>query len=80
VGGHPFGDSAQLPSAQYPDRMPNPDTPVLLLVFTIALWLLVVVVSLLILWAIIRGAVLSALRKHHDETQRAAATAGYRQQ
>jgi hypothetical protein len=33
-----------------------------------------------ILWAIIRGAVLSALRKHHDETRGAATAAGYQHQ
>ncbi|MFF1635203.1 hypothetical protein [Leifsonia sp. NPDC058248] len=62
--------------------MPNPETPILLLVFSITVSVLIVVVSLLILWAIIRGAVLSALRKHHDETHGSAAAveAGYQRQ
>lgn len=34
----------------------------------IAFWLFGVIVGLWILWAIIRGAVLSALRKHAEET------------
>ncbi|MBL3699656.1 hypothetical protein [Leucobacter luti] len=43
-----------------------PDTT-LVLVLWIVLWLLGVIVTLWILWAIIRGAVLSALRKHSAE-------------
>ncbi|TDP95612.1 hypothetical protein EDF62_0303 [Leucobacter luti] len=39
----------------------------LFLVFNIVVWLLGTIVSLWILWAIIRGAVLSALRKHSQE-------------
>jgi hypothetical protein len=49
--------------------MMNPNTPVLMLILSIALSLLVLVICLVILWAIIRGAVLSALRKHREETQ-----------
>ena len=37
------------------------------LILWIVVWLFVTIVSLWILWAIIRGAVLSALRKHADE-------------
>lgn len=44
-------------------------TSVLMLVLSVAVWLLGVAVSLLILWAIIRGAVLSALRKYASETR-----------
>lgn len=36
-------------------------------VFTVVLWLLGVIVTLWILWAIIRSAVLSALRAHSHE-------------
>ncbi|GAA1792174.1 hypothetical protein [Leucobacter iarius] len=36
-------------------------------VLGIAVWLFVTIIWLWILWAIIRGAVLSALRKHSDE-------------
>jgi hypothetical protein len=50
----------------------EPNTPVLFSVMVGSAWLLGVVLFLLIAWAIIRGAVLSALRKHHQETQRAA--------
>lgn len=39
----------------------------LALVFQIVVWLFGVIVTLWVLWAIIRGAVLSALRKHADE-------------
>lgn len=39
----------------------------LLLISSIALYLFGTIVGLIILWAIIRGAVLSALRKHADE-------------
>lgn len=39
----------------------------LTLVLTIVVWLLGVIITLWILWAIIRGAVLSALRKHEEE-------------
>ncbi|MCW2288761.1 hypothetical protein [Leucobacter luti] len=39
----------------------------LFLVFNIVVWLLGTIISLWILWAIIRGAVLSALRKHSQE-------------
>lgn len=49
--------------------MPTPETPILMLVLSITVWLLVVIITLLILWAIIRGAVLSALRKHHREVR-----------
>lgn len=49
--------------------MANPDIPALFLVIYIVAFLLTVVVVLLIAWAIIRGAVLSALRKHHAEVQ-----------
>jgi len=45
-----------------------PDTT-LMWVFSIAIWLFVTIVSLWILWAIIRGAVLSALRKHSAELE-----------
>jgi flagellar biosynthesis/type III secretory pathway M-ring protein FliF/YscJ len=41
----------------------------LFIIFWIVAYVLIIVVSLLILWAIVRGAVLSALRKHHSETQ-----------
>ncbi|WP_156175031.1 MULTISPECIES: hypothetical protein [unclassified Leucobacter] len=43
-----------------------PDTT-LAWVLTIAVWLFFTIIWLWILWAIIRGAVLSALRKHSDE-------------
>ena len=56
----------------------SPETPVLMVVFAIALWLVMVGVTLLVLWAIIRGAVLSALRKHHSETRGAALSQGNR--
>jgi len=39
----------------------------LAVIFNVALWLLGVTVYLWIMWAIIRGAVLSALRKHRSE-------------
>ncbi|MBC9954324.1 hypothetical protein ICM05_06645 [Leucobacter sp. cx-42] len=39
----------------------------LLLIGTYAFWLAGIIISLWILWAIIRGAVLSALRKHSYE-------------
>jgi hypothetical protein len=60
--------------------MPNPEIPVLFVVLSVTVSVLTVVVSLLILWAVIRGAVLSALRKHHDETHGAATPAGYQRQ
>jgi hypothetical protein len=44
-------------------------TSVLMLVLSVVVWLLAVGVSLLILWAVIRGAVLSALRKHASDTR-----------
>ncbi|MGG7464973.1 hypothetical protein [Plantibacter sp. YIM 135347] len=40
----------------------------LTLVIIVSMWLLIVVVSLIVLYLIIRGAVLSALRKHSRET------------
>ncbi|KAM9861582.1 hypothetical protein ACI1US_02586 [Leucobacter sp. BZR 635] len=39
----------------------------LFLIGSIAMYLFAFIVLLIILWAIIRGAVLSALRKHADE-------------
>ena len=44
----------------------------LFFVMYIAAWLLGVIITLWILWAIIRGAVLSALRAHGRETREAA--------
>jgi len=44
-------------------------TSVLVLVLSVVVWALGVGVSLVILWAIIRGAVLSALRKHATEAR-----------
>lgn len=46
----------------------------LALVFDIAMWLFATIVGLWILWAIIRGAVLSALRKHSEEQSGARST------
>jgi hypothetical protein len=43
---------------------------VLVTIFDVALWLLCLVVFLLVWFWLIRGAVLSALRKHHEETAR----------
>lgn len=43
------------------------DEATLTLVLTVVIWLIGVIVTLWILWAIIRSAVLSALRKHADE-------------
>ncbi len=39
----------------------------LALILYIVVWLFVTIIALWILWAIIRGAVLSALRKHSEE-------------
>lgn len=39
----------------------------LMLIFSITMWLLGFIISAIILWAIVRGAVLSALRKHSEE-------------
>lgn len=58
-----------LVAGKYSDLMDNAS---LMLLLTVVFSLLGTIVSLWILWAIIRGAVLSALRKHADE-QRAAA-------
>ena len=83
--GHPTSVSARLASAgrhvlgdhavdevsgieHYSDAMVD-QTSVIVLVVSIAAWLFGVGLTLLILWAIIRGAVLSALRKHASETQ-----------
>ncbi|MGO4299751.1 hypothetical protein [Leifsonia sp. RAF41] len=54
--------------------MPSPETPTLILVMYISAWLLFTLIGLLILWAIIRGAVLSALRKHERETRQLEST------
>jgi hypothetical protein len=43
---------------------------ILLTIFDVALWLLGILVFLLVWFYLIRGAVLSALRKHHEETAR----------
>lgn len=40
-------------------------------IMTIAAYLFGLIIGLWILWAIIRGAVLSALRKHSDEQRQA---------
>ncbi|SDT21010.1 hypothetical protein [Microterricola viridarii] len=42
-----------------------------MMIASVAWWLLVVILTLLTLWAIIRGAVLSALRKHDMELREA---------
>lgn len=52
---------------RYADGMVSPNTPILMLIGTIAASLLGIALWIIILWAIIRGAVLSALRKHHSE-------------
>ncbi|WP_053386382.1 hypothetical protein [Leucobacter japonicus] len=44
------------------------------LILSIVIWLFVTIVTLWILWAIIRGAVLSALRKHSAELAAAQAS------
>lgn len=45
----------------------NLDDATLAFIFGLSMWLLGVLITLVILWLIIRGAVLSALRKHADE-------------
>lgn len=47
----------------------NPQMPdtTLALILWVVIWLLSIIITLWILWAIIRGAVLSALRKHSEE-------------
>ncbi|MGO3147228.1 MAG: hypothetical protein ACTIJ6_06070 [Leucobacter sp.] len=47
------------------------DTATQLLIVYIAAWLFGTIVALWILWAIIRGAVLSALRRHSEEQREA---------
>ena len=64
------GRPCSLVSRKYSDLRDNAS---LMLLLTIVFSLLGTIVSLWILWAIIRGAVLSALRKHADEQR---ATAG----
>lgn len=56
------------------DANPLLPDPFLALVLSIVLWLLGAIITLVILWAIIRGAVLSALRKHADEQLEAGAS------
>lgn len=54
----------------------NPNTPLLFWIMAGSAYLLGLVIFLLIAWAIIRGAVLSALRKHYKETHSSAPRTG----
>jgi len=60
---------AALIDPRYAGGMVSPNTPVLMIIATIAASLLGIIIWVLIWWAIIRGAVLSALRKHHAEVR-----------
>ena len=59
-------------TGRYADRMIAPDTPTLVIIMYVSAFVLGFIIWVLIWWAIIRGAVLSALRKHHEETKRSA--------